>query len=58
MAQSVLMTQDLFNKIVNNLTQRPYHEVHNLIDEIRSTVQVVETDSAEKEDTSGEVDGG
>ena len=58
MAQSVLMTQDLFNKIVNNLTQRPYQEVHNLIEEIRSTVQVVETDSTEKEDASGEVDDG
>ena len=58
MAQSVLMTQDLFNKIVNNLTQRPYQEVHNLIEEIRTTVQVVETDSVEKEDASGEVDVG
>ena len=58
MAQSVLMTQDLFNKIVNHLTQRPYQEVHNLIEEIRTTVQAVETDSPENEDASGEVDGG
>ena len=47
--QKVLVPVDLFNGVTNYLTSRPYNEVHQLISELRQSVQIVESPEAAEE---------
>jgi hypothetical protein len=51
--QGALVPTDVFNAITEYLTQRPYREVHQLIQELRSTTKLIEVPE-EKEETVDE----
>jgi hypothetical protein len=38
----VIMSVDLFNALTNYLTSKPYNEVHQIIAELRQSVQLVD----------------
>ncbi len=47
--KGVLIPVELFNKVVDYLSQRPYNEVSSTIDEIKESVQVIDVPEEEEE---------
>ena len=47
--QGVLVSVDVFNAITEYLSNRPYREVNQIIDEIRSTTKMIEIPQEEEE---------
>ena len=53
--KSVIMPVGVFNSITEYLSSRPYREVNQIIEEIRSTTQLVDVPQAEEtQDAEGE----
>ena len=48
--KGALLPVDVFNKVVEYLSTRPYNEVAGAIEEIRNTLRVIDVPSEEKED--------
>ena len=48
--QGVLVPVDVFNAITAYLSQRPYKEVSQLIDEIRQSAKVIEVPQEKEEE--------
>ena len=48
--QGIVLPMDLFNKIVDYLSSRPYKEVSMAIEEIRTSAQVVAMPSEEEKE--------
>jgi hypothetical protein len=46
--QGALVPTDVFNAITEYLTQRPYREVQQLIQELRTTTKLIEVPSEEE----------
>jgi len=54
MEKGVLLPVDLFNKVVDYLSSRPYKEVSMAIEEIRQTAQVIDLPEQEEEASEDE----
>ena len=52
--QHALVPVELFNALTNYLTSRPYNEVHQIISELRQSVQVVEAPEAAEEESASD----
>lgn len=52
--QAAAIDIDIFNKVVDYLSKRPYNEVSSMIDEIRENTQLVTLESNEEESSSEE----
>ena len=47
--QGALVSVDVFNAVTEYLSSRPYREVHQLINEIRSNTQLIEMPQEEEQ---------
>lgn len=52
--QAAAVSIEVFNKVVDYLSKRPYNEVSSMIDEIRENTQLVNLDTEEEESSSEE----
>jgi hypothetical protein len=53
MSQAVAVPSGVFDKVFQYLHQRPYNEVHSLIEELRSSVQVVSLEEEKEVEDDG-----
>ena len=54
MDKGVLLPVDLFNKVVEYLSTRPYNEVASAIEEIRQAAKVIDVPKEETQNADGE----
>ena len=52
--QAAAIDIDVFNKVVDYLSKRPYNEVSSMIDELRDNTQLVNLEAKEEESSSEE----
>jgi hypothetical protein len=52
--QQVVIPVDLFNALTNYLTTRPYNEVHQIVEELRQSVRLVESPDQEETESDAE----
>ena len=56
--KNVVMPQEVFNNITSVLVKLPYEQISGLIDQLKSTVQIVDAETAPEplmiEETTGE----